>query len=165
MDIPPPIRSARDALLRHALPVTIGAIASFAIAFWLFFPVWPEWLTFAYWQQGGGTTSRSEVIRNLGLLVVAAIGLGFGVWRAITAHRQTMAAQSQALAAGRAAHEQGRATERQAEAAYEQARITLQAQFTDRFAKAVELLAARRPPPRRCCAISCPHLHRRTQEK
>ena len=59
--------------------------------------------------------SLSEVVRNLGLLAAGFIGLGFGIWRAITAHRQTEAAQQQAF-------------------------IAEQGHFTDRFNNAVEQL-------------------------
>jgi uncharacterized protein YjbI with pentapeptide repeats len=53
----------------------------------------PSILSWAYWQQGGGGASRSEIFRNFGLLVLALIGLGFGVWRAWTAHRQANVAE------------------------------------------------------------------------
>lgn len=56
-------------------------------------PIGPEWVSFKYWQDGGDNTSRSEVLRNVGLLIVGAIGLSFGVWRAYTAHRQTVVAE------------------------------------------------------------------------
>jgi len=48
---------------------------------------------FSYWQEGGQNTSRSEVLRNVGLLVVGIIGLGFGIWRAYTAYRQISIAE------------------------------------------------------------------------
>ena len=38
--------------------------------------------SWAYWQEGYTGTSRSEVFRNVGLFFVAAIALGFGIWRA-----------------------------------------------------------------------------------
>ena len=78
----------------------------------------------AYWQEGGSNTSRSEVVRNLGLLAAGVIGLGFGIWRAYTAYCQT------------------RASQRQAEAANEQARIAEQGHITDRFSTAVEHLGS-----------------------
>ncbi|MCH9000692.1 MAG: hypothetical protein IID48_20845, partial [Proteobacteria bacterium] len=86
-------------------------------------------LSWAYWQEGG-TASRSEVVRNLGLLAAGAIGLGFGIWRAYTAYRQTQASQ------------------RQAEAANEQARIAEQGHITDRFSTAVEHLGSEQLPVR-----------------
>lgn len=60
-----------------------------------------------YWAYGGNGTSRSEAFRNIGLFFVAIVGLAFGVWRAITAHRQTKTAQKQAFIA-----EQGHITDR-----------------------------------------------------
>jgi len=84
--------------------------------------------SWAYWQEGG-IASRSEIVRNLGLLAAGAIGLGFGIWRAYTAYRQTQASQRQAEAANE-----------QAEAANEQARIAQQGQFTERFSRAAEHL-------------------------
>ncbi|MCH7849955.1 MAG: hypothetical protein IIB53_16535 [Planctomycetes bacterium] len=50
-------------------------------------------LSWSYWQEGGVNTSRSEVLRNVGLLGVGLVGLGFGIWRAWTAHRQTIVAE------------------------------------------------------------------------
>ena len=92
--------------------------------------------SWTYWQDGG-TTSRSEVVRNLGLLAAGIIGLGFGIWRAVTAHLQTQAAQGQASAA----------TE-QARVANEQARIAQQGQFTERFSRAAEHLGSGQLPVR-----------------
>jgi hypothetical protein len=103
-----------------------------------------EVLTFTYWQEGGTNTSRSEAVRNLGLLAVAFIGLGFGIWRAYTAFRQTKASQLQA----EAANEQAKSANEQAKAANEQARIAEQGQFTDRFSKAVEQLGNETLPVR-----------------
>lgn len=55
----------------------------------------PTWDT--YWNiTDDSSSSRSEVVRNLGLLVAAVIGLGFGIWRTWTAHRQANTAQKQA---------------------------------------------------------------------
>lgn len=90
----------------------------------------PSFLSFEYWQEGGTNTSRSEVIRNLGLLAVGIVGLGFGIWRAYTAHRQTKASQ------------------KQADSANDQARIAEQGHFTDRFSKAVEQLGSETLPVR-----------------
>ncbi len=55
--------------------------------------------SWAYWQEGDTSTSRSEVFRNVGLFFVAVIALGFGIWRAWTAHRQAEASRRQAEAA------------------------------------------------------------------
>lgn len=54
---------------------------------------WSDWLSLKYWQTGGNNTSYSEVVRNLGLLAAALIGLGFGIWRVWTAHRQVSVAE------------------------------------------------------------------------
>ena len=86
--------------------------------------------SWAYWQEGDTSTSRSEVFRNVGLFFVAVIALGFGIWRAWTAHRQAEASQ------------------RQAEAANEQARIAQQGQITERFSTAVEHLGSEQLPVR-----------------
>jgi hypothetical protein len=99
--------------------------------------------SWAYWQEGG-TASRSEIVRNLGLLAAGVIGLGFGIWRAYTAYRQTQASQRQA----EAANEQAEAANEQAEAANEQARIAQQGQITDRFSTAVEHLGSEQLPVR-----------------
>ena len=93
--------------------------------------------SWAYWQEGGGGASRSEIARNFLLALAAFIGLGFGIWRAVTAHRQTRAAQGQASAA----------TE-QARVANEQARIAQQGQFTERFSRAAEHLGSGQLPVR-----------------
>lgn len=56
--------------------------------------LWPtEIFTLSYWQQPGVSASRSEVVRNLGLLAAGVIGLFFGIWRAWTAHRQANIAE------------------------------------------------------------------------
>ncbi len=93
--------------------------------------------SWAYWQEGDTSTSRSEVFRNVGLFFVAVIALGFGIWRAWTAHRQAEASQRQAEAAIA-----------QARAANEQARIAEEGQFTERFSRAVEHLGSEQLPVR-----------------
>jgi len=60
-----------------------------------------------YWAYGGTGTSRSEAFRNVGLLIVAIVGVGFGIWRAKTADSQARTAQKQASIA-----EQGHITDR-----------------------------------------------------
>ncbi len=98
----------------------------------------PPFFSWAYWQEEGGTsTSRSEVARNFLLALAAFIGLGFGIWRAYTAYRQTQASQRQAVAANE-----------QARAANEQARIAEQGHITDRFSTAVEHLGSEQLPVR-----------------
>ena len=105
----------------------------------------------AYWLEGDGNTSRSEVVRNAMLVVAAFIGLGL-IWRAVTAHRQANAAIRQATAANvqataaneqaTAANEQATAANEQATAANEQARIGNQGPLTKRFSRAVEQLGS-----------------------
>ena len=70
-------------------------------------PAGPDFFSFAYWQQSDGTTSYSEVIRNLGLLAVAIVGVCFGVWRTVMSHIQANTARRQATVA-----EQGLITDR-----------------------------------------------------
>ncbi len=93
--------------------------------------------SWAYWQEGGSGTSRSEVFRNFGLFFVAVVALGFGIWRAVTGYMQAQASQRQAEAANE-----------QAEAANEQARIAQQGQFTERFSRAAEHLGSGQLPLR-----------------
>ena len=100
--------------------------------------------SWAYWQEGDTSTSRSEVVRNLGILAAAVIGLGFGIWRAVTGYIQARASQRQA----EAANEQAEAANEQAEAANEQARIAQQGHITDRFSTAVEHLGSEQLPVR-----------------
>ncbi len=56
-----------------------GAIAAALGAPWFF--------SLAYWQEGGVGTSRSEVVRNLGLAFIALGALIVGSMRAWSAHR------------------------------------------------------------------------------
>lgn len=95
----------------YLLIVTALAIVAYHLMFW--FGRWaaggfevPAWVSINYWQDGA-PTSRSEVLRNLGLLAVGIFGLGFGVWRALTAHWQARTANRQADVA-----EQGQITAR-----------------------------------------------------
>ena len=97
-------------------PLAAAFIVGFAIAALLFGQVGPEWLTFKFWRGESSTTSNSEIFRNLGLFVVAIIGLGFGIWRAIIAQN-------------------GARTARQ------QANLIEQGQITDRFTEAVKMLS------------------------
>lgn len=87
-----------------AAALVVVLAASLAGGVWWLWLVHPEWVSITYWQQGA-PTSRSEVFRNLGLFALAVIGLGFGIWRAWTAHRQVNVA------------EQGHITERFSQAA------------------------------------------------
>ena len=81
------------------------------------------WLSWTYWQQGGVNTSRSEVLRNFGLLALGVVGSVFGIWRSVIALLNVRAAQ-------------------------EQGRIAEQGNITDRFAKAAEMLSADNPRAR-----------------
>jgi len=82
-------------------------------------------LSWDYWLKVDGrvVSTRSEIFRNLGLFAVAVVGLGFGIWRAWTAHRQAQA------------------SEKQATAATDQWRIAEQGQITDRYTEAVKMLS------------------------
>ena len=111
------------ALLRVMMPVAAGVVIGAAIMVVMVGPVGPEWVSFEYWRGGGKDISRSEVLRNVGLLSAALVGLGFGIWRAYTAHRQTVVAHRQAVVA-----EQGL--------------------FTDRFSTAVDHLGSEELPVR-----------------
>ena len=71
---------------------------------------WPTWLTA---EESGSTT-----IRNLGLVILAAVGLPLAIWRSVIAKRQAHAAQRQSEIAG-------------------------QNMLNDRFQKGVEMLAPR----------------------
>ena len=86
--------------------------------------------SWSYWQEGSTDTSRSDIARNFLLALAAFIGLGFGIWRAVTAHRQAKASLSLAKTAS------------------EQARIAGQGQITDRFSTAVEHLGSEQLPVR-----------------
>ena len=78
-----------------------------------------ELLTWAYWEQG----KRSEILRNLGLLVAAVVGVGFAIWRAITGHLQ-------------------------AKASLAQARTAESGHITDRFTRAIDQLGSEQLPVR-----------------
>lgn len=66
------------------------AVAIFVIAWgWTH----PSYLTWEFWQAGRNgviQSSKSEVVRNLGLLALGGFGLIFGIWRAILAHRNQL---------------------------------------------------------------------------
>ena len=89
-----------------------------------------------YWLEGGNAL-KSEVVRNLGLLAAAVIGLVVGSWRAVTAYMQARASQRQAAAALE-----------QVEVANVQARIAQQGQITNLFSTAVEHLGSEQLPVR-----------------
>ncbi len=90
------------------LLVAAGAFAAALAAPWFFsWAYWQEVFTLMYWQKGGVGTSRSEVVRNLGLAFIALGALIVGSIRAWSAHRQARAANDQARIA-----DQGHITER-----------------------------------------------------
>ena len=51
------------------------------------------WTTFPAWLRGD--ESGSATIRNLGLVILAAVGLPLAIWRSVIAERQAQAAQQQ----------------------------------------------------------------------
>lgn len=50
------------------------------------------WFTLAYWQAGEAAT-RSEIVRNLGLVALTLAGGGFAAWRSWIAHRHAVVAE------------------------------------------------------------------------
>ncbi len=83
--------ATRAAALCGVFPMALGIIIGvegIIIGAVMACSVGPEWFSFTYWQEGGQSVSRSEVLRNVGLLIVGLVGLAFGIWRAWTAHRQ-----------------------------------------------------------------------------
>ncbi len=81
------------ALLRGMPIMVIGFVIGAVTMAAILGPLGPEWISFDYWQEGGNNVSRSEVLRNVGLLIVGTVGLGFGIWRAYTAYRQTVVSE------------------------------------------------------------------------
>jgi energy-coupling factor transporter transmembrane protein EcfT len=103
-------------LLRFEAILVLGLILGPMIV-----DAWPAiavLFTFAYWGvDGDASATKSEVVRNFGLLLVAFVALPLAIWRAKTADRQ-------------------------ANIANEQARIAERGQFTDRFSRAVDNMAS-----------------------
>lgn len=85
-----------------------------------------ELLTWVYWEQG----KRSEIFRNFGLLVAAGVGVGFGIWRAMSGHLQAKAAL------------------RSTDALLAQSRTAEAGHITDRFSRAVDQLGSGQLPVR-----------------
>ncbi|WP_108817623.1 pentapeptide repeat-containing protein [Pseudovibrio sp. Alg231-02] len=54
----------------------------------LFFVIFPPGGFFPFW--GGPEANRAEVLRNIGLSLLGAVGLPFVIWRSITAHREAL---------------------------------------------------------------------------
>ena len=66
----------------------IAALVISAVAFVGILAILPPAIfSFAYWQEGGDGTSRSEVFRNLVLALIALGALIIGSIRARSAHR------------------------------------------------------------------------------
>ena len=58
--------------------------------------VWPMVFNWHTWQvDREGTATKSEIVRNLGLLVAAVLALVVGTWRAWSAERQTKSSNEQ----------------------------------------------------------------------
>lgn len=106
-----------------------------------------EWLTWAYWG-----TDKSEIIRNLGLVLVAIIGLPFLIWRTFSTHRAAIAALKQSEASLRqsevavqqiqVAIKQSEAALNQAQAAVRQAEIAADRQITEILTRAFDQLGS-----------------------
>lgn len=96
-------RSYDEPIRRDLL--SIAVIGVIAVLIWTGWSV-TDWavLTFEFWNAGNGTTTRSEILRNIGLLSVALVGLIFAIWRTRIAHTATYLT------------EQGQITDRFAEA-------------------------------------------------
>ena len=88
---------------------TVGAVVLLALLIGLAAMVWFAWSD----ESADVAKSRSEVLRNFGLLIGGVIALLFAVWRAWVAERQASAAQGQV----EAAQDQVEAAQRQAETA------------------------------------------------
>lgn len=73
-------------------------------------------LSIAYWDTLVGDDSVSTVIRNIGLVAVAAAGLLVGAWRTMATHKEANAALTQA----RSAQTQADASFRQADTLFQQ---------------------------------------------
>lgn len=103
--------------------VILTAAITLAIIY-VFVVFFGDIFTWQYWDAVEVTnTSKSEVVRNLGLLGAAIIGLIFGIWRAYTAHRQ-------------------------ANIALRQTDVTERGLFNERFTAAIEHLGSHKLPIR-----------------
>lgn len=54
-----------------------------------------DFLSYEYWSGNSPTTSRSEVFRNIGLVVVAIVALAFGIWRSYISYVQSVVSRQQ----------------------------------------------------------------------
>ena len=106
-----------------------------------------EWLTWNYWGN-----DKSEIIRNLGLVLVGIIGLPFLIWRTVSSHRASIAALKQSEASLKQAEvavqqiqvaiKQSEAALNQAQAAVKQAEIATDRQITDNLTRAFDQLGS-----------------------
>ena len=106
-----------------------------------------EWLTWDYWG-----TDKSEIIRNLGLVLIGIIGLPFLIWRTFSSHRAAIAALKQSEASLKqsevavqqiqVAIKQSEAALNQAQAAVRQAEIAADRQITDILTRAFDQLGS-----------------------
>ncbi|SNY91973.1 Pentapeptide repeat-containing protein [Cohaesibacter sp. ES.047] len=86
----------------------------------------------------------SAIARNLGLLLLGAIGLPLAIWRSVLAHRQTAIANRNAANAV----EQTKIANSNTANALEQTKVNRQGQYADRFAKAAAMLGDDKLPVR-----------------
>jgi uncharacterized protein YjbI with pentapeptide repeats len=106
-----------------------------------------EWLTWEYWG-----TDKSEIIRNLGLVLIGIISLPFLIWRTFSSHRAAIAALKQSEASLKqsevavqqiqVAIKQSEAAVNQAQAAARQAEIAADRQITDILTRAFDQLGS-----------------------
>lgn len=83
-DVRPDQGSSGKLAAKWWLVAWAALLVAAAIVAWIAFPAW---LT--------GDESGSTTIRNLGLVILAAVGLPLAVWRSVIAERQAQAAQRQ----------------------------------------------------------------------
>ena len=106
---------------------TVGAVGLLLLLIGLAATLWLAWSD----ESTHVVKSRSDVLRNFGLLIGGIIALLFAVWRAWVAERQASASQGQV----EAAREQVQAAQRQAETA----QLGL---LNGRFQRGVEMLGS-----------------------
>ena len=101
-----------------------------------------EWIINDSWTWLGALSdnqeSKSTTLRNLGLLVGAAIAIGLAVWRSKIAERQADAAQRQA----EITQNQVEIAQSQIEIARSQAQTAQQSLLNERYQKATEMLGS-----------------------
>ena len=112
-----------------------------------------EFLSWAYWGA-----DKSEVIRNLGIVLVAFIGLPFLIWRSIAAHITAKAALTTSMASLRqsealltqteVANKQADAALNQSKNAEKQTEILLRNQFLEYLIKGFDQLSSENPNKR-----------------